>query len=295
MNFLGYLLVITGGWDILDTCLWESTVERDAIYFTVGVLGCFLVNDLLAPESVYFMASKRGHNLQKQNYKEKRDVFDAHCFCGTHPWVPNESLYPVQDEFVRDVIHPIVREFISPGEVYVIETWNYFNAVILILFFDLLQWVGLWNLLDYHYIWTDDPMTKIMVYMAVGYIIIAFSFILGRVLPSSDKEDSWKLGIPSSFGFRRKTKNFIRSCVSFVGYLFFWVGAGNMWDMEQEDVTVYVAYLVVSTVFYYLSTELLSIDALFYLATMWTIKWREWTGTKESDEDPTSYILDEDI
>jgi hypothetical protein len=294
---LGYLFVITGAWDIFDTCFWESTQERDGIYFIVGLLGSFLCNDLLSPESIYYITAIRGRYHQQKQYKDHPDddPFLDHCVCNTHPWVPAEDLISVQDEFVREVIHPAVKEFISPGEVYIVEIWNYFNAVILVPFFDLFQWIGLWNLIDYHWIWTEDDLTKIVVYLVVGYVIIAFALITGRFIPS-DMEDSWKLGIPRSFGWRRKTKNFLKCCFAFIGFMFVWVGASTKWDLEQEEMTTYVMYFVISFFVMYLGTEVFSIDALFYVATLFTIKWRDFRGLRKEDEqDSIEYILDEDI
>lgn len=289
------MFVITGAWDIFDTCFWESTPERDGLYFMAGLLGSFLCNDLLSPESIYYITAIRGRYHQQKQYKDHPDddPFKDHCLCNTHPWIPAEDLIPVQDEFVREVIHPSVKEFISPGEVYIIEFWNYFNAVILVPFFDLFQWIGLWNLIDYHWIWTEDDFTKIVVYLVLGYVIIAISLFIGRFIPS-DMEDSWKLGVPRSFGWRRKTKNFLKCCVAFIGFMFVWVGASTKWDMEQEEMTTYVMYFVISFFVMYLGTEVFSIDALFYVATLFTIKWRDFRGLKE-DENSTDYILDDDI
>jgi len=296
LNFVSYLFIITGAWNIFDTCFWESTPQRDIIFFVIGILGSFLCNDILAPESIYYITSTRGRHHQQYQYKTnpEADPFLDHCLCNSHPWVPNEDIDTVQDEFVRDVIHPIVKEFISPGEVYVIEIWNYINAVILVPFFDLFQWIGLWNLIDYHYNGIEDPFTKTIVFLAVGYAILTFSFTFDRLFGGSDMEDSWKLGIPRSFGWRRKSKNFIRSCVAFIGFMFTWVGASNNWDSTQEDVTVYVAYFLGATFAMYLGTEIFSIDGLFYWVTIITIKLRQMMGLTE-DEDPASYILDEDI
>jgi hypothetical protein len=42
LNFVAYVFLITGFWDLFDACIWEATLERDIIY-TVG--GLFLYSD----------------------------------------------------------------------------------------------------------------------------------------------------------------------------------------------------------------------------------------------------------
>jgi len=208
--------------------------------------------------------------------------FQDHCLCTTHPWVPGEELYKVQDGFTRDIIHPAVKEYMSPAELYFIETFNYFNAVFLLPLFDVFQWIGLWNILDYHFIWTDDPRTQILVYMGIGWTFLAITLLINKANDGSvDMEDSWRFGIPRSFGLRRKTKNFLRVSIGFIGYVFFWVGAGSQWDMEQEIFQIYIMYAVVSIVVLYLSTEVFSIDSMFQIIPSMVIKYRELSGSNE--------------
>jgi len=144
INFVGYFFIITGFWNILDTSIWESTLDRDIVYAALGLLAGYIFNDLLAPESIYYFAAIRGRAHQQAQYKKDPDgdPFKDHCCCNINPWIPGEELWPVQDEFVRDVIHPQVKEFISPGELYIIESFNYLNAIVLLPFIDTFQWIG---------------------------------------------------------------------------------------------------------------------------------------------------------
>jgi len=202
-------------------------------------------------------------------------------------------LWPVQDEFVRDCIHPHVKEYISPGELYIIETFNYFNAVAIQAFVDTFQWVGLWNLIDTHVSWNEDYFTKAYSYCIAGFAVLVISFSLQKIKDYSvDMEDSWKLGVPRSFGWRRKTKNFLKYCIGFVGFMFAWVGASNQWDVNEELMETYIMYAIFSTWILYLGTEILSIDALFYTVTVSTKQWRSYKGLTVDDEDE-SYMLDE--
>jgi len=166
--------------------------------------------------------------------------------------------------------------------------------VVILPFIDTFQWVGLWNLIDIHVSWSDDTSHKTLYYTCSGFVFLLVSFTISRFNDgSADMEDSWKMGIPRSFGWRRKTKNFLKYCLGFVGFMLVWVGASNKWDVDQEILDVYIIYACLSAFILYMGTEILSIEALFYSVTVMVKKWRECQGVKVIAEDE-SYILDEE-
>jgi len=58
LNFLGFLCVWVGAWDFLDTKLWVSTPVRDSLYFIVPIPVSFILEEILAAESLYYIAVK---------------------------------------------------------------------------------------------------------------------------------------------------------------------------------------------------------------------------------------------
>jgi len=253
--------------------------KRYSLFF-LGSFFSLVLGEFLSPESIYWIAGHRGQKLHNEQKEQNIDIADNNFPI----FRTGQDLPVVQDAFIRDVVHPSLIKYISPGQVYVIEIFNFFNAVVLLPTAEIFQWVGIWDLLNNWINWNNPP-GKESVYLVVGFLLILIAYkYLGWEVGWIDVEDSWKEGLSKRFGWRRKLKNFGRSTFSFVGFLFVWVGASLLWDYEVESALMYGMYVLCSSIALLVFAELFSVDSLFYIDTKLTMMWRKMRGTTEDDD-----------
>jgi len=251
-----------------------------------------ILGEYLSPESIYWLA---GHRGQKRQIKRQEKFGPAQddgeptidpCCCNLPIFRPGQQFFFVQDSFIREMIHPTIKDYVSPGEVYFIEVFNFINATFLLPTAEIFQWIGIWELLNNWLTWEDAPARE-GVYMGVGFFLLIISYkVIGWESGWIDVEDSWKFGMSKTFGWRRKTKNFGRETFSFCGFVLVWVGASLYWDQNQEDVLVYIIYAFLSIVLLLVFGELFSVDSLFFVDTKMTLRDGKIRG-KEEDVIPS--------
>jgi len=67
LNFLGFLFVWVGAWDFLDNNIWPDSPLRDLLYIIIPMPIAFFLEEVLAAESLYYVAVKL---KQKETEKE---------------------------------------------------------------------------------------------------------------------------------------------------------------------------------------------------------------------------------
>jgi len=264
LSFVGYLFVWVGAWDYIDVQFIEEDISRDALYLSLPIIISFIFEELLSQESLYYMAahSKNCCSCCK----------NAYCF---NFCTPGHSLYPTQDYFARVYIQPHVEQKISPFQDWVICIYNYFNVIIIVMIIQLFASVGMWDLFSY-YVWPyNETSYRDLTYCVVGFITMFLSLVFFSTDESQkDMEDSWHNGLPKRFGIKRKVTNYAKEMLSFLGFLFVWIGAWDFIDTKIWEGTVLrdIFYFIIPWFISFTLEELLSSESVYYMA----IKFKKW-------------------
>jgi len=265
LSFVGYLFMWVGAWDYIDVHLIPEDVTRDSLYVCAPVVICFIFEEILSQESLYYMAAWTGKHCRSK-YGPKNRFCKVCC-------VPGQTLGACRDSFVRNFIQPKVVVYISPCQDLFIRLFNYVNAILIVTVIQLFLWVGMWDLFSY-YVWPyDDTSYRDLTYCVLGSVTMYLSLVFFSTDQSyEDMEDSWHEGIPLSFGFRRKLKNYAREMLNFIGFLFVWVGAWDFIDTKIWEASIQrdILYYIIPWFFSFTLEELLSPESLYYILTTYT-------------------------
>jgi len=256
ISFIGYLFVWVGAWDYIDVQLIPEDVTRDSLYVCAPVIVCFFFEELLSQESLYYVAAWNGQHCSC--------CHQSCCtFCRT-----GQDLYPCQDHFIRDFIQPKVKDYISPLQDWIISIFNFVNVILLVTVIQLFLWVGMWDLFSY-YVWPyDNTSYRDFTYCVVGFLTMYLSTVFFSMDKSyEDMEDHWHDQIPTSFGFRRKIKYYVREMLNFLGFLFVWVGAWDFIDTKIWDGSVVrdILYFIIPWFISFMLEEVFSSESMYYL------------------------------
>lgn len=212
----------------------------------------FFFEEVASAESLYWWAQK----------------FPLHPFSPCCQ--PNQDFEPANDDWVRETIQPLVKPVVSPFADWVIQIFNYVNIILIITIVQMLQWVGTWDLLSETITWQDTTMRD-EVYCIIGLSFLTVSHVFFNVEQASEQRtDVWTNGIPRTFGWRRKLKSYGRTIFGFIGFSVLWIGA---WDAIDNKIITpntnarNVLYVVVSLAIHFIFSELLSQEALYWIAS----------------------------
>eukprot|EP01125_Pyxidicula_operculata_P019688 TRINITY_DN7152_c0_g1_i1.p1 TRINITY_DN7152_c0_g1~~TRINITY_DN7152_c0_g1_i1.p1 ORF type:complete len:491 (+),score=78.29 TRINITY_DN7152_c0_g1_i1:64-1536(+) len=210
---------------------------------------------------------------------------------------PGRILRPGLDLFIRKVVHPIVHEYITELDDWLITCFVYFNTIILLTTAQLFQWVGTWNLLSSQDIWVwDEKVARGASYNILGFTIIYLSMRFFNLDKSYVQMDNaWKKGLPSSFGWKRKFTTFLRKQFLFIGYLLVTVGTWAILDellfasTWERD----LLYVVIPTIMLFILEEVFSNESLYLIAAKFGRNFKEQLRQEAMDGhyDPNSLLI----
>jgi len=253
LSFVGYLFAWVGAWDYIDTRLISETGLRDTFYVVIPIFICFIFEELLSQESLYYLAAHSCGVCKECGCKD--------CCLPFDPLTMSKS----QQNFIQ----LSVRGLISPCQDWMIILFNYVNVILIVTVIQLFLWVGMWDLFSY-YIWPFDDTTYS--YCIVGFLTMFISLVFFS--PDQgyfEMEEIWQTGIPTSFGFRRKCRSYSRGMLNFLGFLCVWVGAWDALDNKIWPGSVIrdILYFVIPFFISFVLEEVLSAESVYYLAVKW--------------------------
>jgi len=277
LSFVGYLFIWVGAWDYIDVQLIEEDITRDSLYVVLPIFISFIFEELLSLESLYYMGAYIAKHFPVGDCCYKCKV--CHNFC-----TPGHELAPDLDQFARNYIQPKLEGFISPCQDWVISVFNYFNVIVLVMIIQLFLWVGMWDLFSY-YVWPyDNTSYRDGTYCVIGLITMFLSLVFFSMEKSYEEmESTWHDGLPKSFGFRRKVKDYAREMLNFLGFLFVWVGAWDFIDTKIWDGSVLrdILYFIIPWFISLVLEEFLSTESVYYS----TMVYKKWKHEKKVIED----------
>jgi len=174
---------------------------------------------------------------------------------------------------VTSVIRPAVSEVVSDSNLeshdLVISVFKYFNACLLITAIQTFQWIGWWNALTmYLWPWADLELARDGTFICVGVLLIFISnkfFSLEEI--REEMLEDWRQGVPKTFSWGRKIRNFAKKVLNFAAFVTTWVGAWNIFDSYLLQQSLYrdLAYVFLPLILGLIVEEFLSTESIYYL------------------------------
>jgi len=186
---------------------------------------------------------------------------------------------------VRSVIHPAISNVIGRDSLEINETmitiFKYFSACVLITGIQTFQWIGWWNALTmYMWPWPDLELYRDLTYIAIGVLLIFisnkfFSFEEIREVMLQD----WPEGIPKTFSWFRKLRNFSKKTLNFAAFVTTWVGAWSIFDQYIMEQSFWrdMGYVFIPILLGLIVEEFLSTESIYYMIAK--------SKSKSTDED----------
>eukprot|EP01125_Pyxidicula_operculata_P011432 TRINITY_DN3745_c0_g1_i3.p1 TRINITY_DN3745_c0_g1~~TRINITY_DN3745_c0_g1_i3.p1 ORF type:complete len:199 (+),score=24.51 TRINITY_DN3745_c0_g1_i3:359-955(+) len=146
---------------------------------------------------------------------------------------------------------------------------RYFNIIVVNTLLQTFQWVGWWDVLT-EYLWPFPEINwaRDIVFICLGLFLITLSTLFfGLETITDDMQEAWEKGLPTSFDWGRKLRNYCKKLLNFLGFLLAWVGCWDIFDVYSFSDTIYrdVVFLVVPLVVGFVTEEILSTESLYYI------------------------------
>jgi len=185
---------------------------------------------------------------------------------------------------VRSIIHPAVSQVIGHDSfevsVTLVSVYKYFSACVLITMIQTFQWIGWWNALTmYTWPWPEWQLYRDIAYMVIGVFMIFISnrfFSLDEI--REQMVEDWRYGIPKSFSWFRKLRNFAKKTLNFAAFVTTWVGAWNIFDEYILEASLFrdLAYIFFPIILGLIVEEFLSTESIYYMMAKLRASDEEW-------------------
>eukprot|EP01124_Arcella_intermedia_P017263 TRINITY_DN24041_c0_g1_i1.p1 TRINITY_DN24041_c0_g1~~TRINITY_DN24041_c0_g1_i1.p1 ORF type:complete len:234 (+),score=13.70 TRINITY_DN24041_c0_g1_i1:66-767(+) len=177
------------------------------------------------------------------------------------------------EAIVRSVIYPAVSRGVNQDTLRVREVFltifKYINSCVLVTAIQTFQWIGLWNsLTNYIWPWPELEFWRDIAYVLVGLVLIFISnhfFSLDTI--REEMLLDWSEGVPSSFSWLRKFRNFTKKTLNFVAFVVTWVGAWSIFDeyILPQSLPRDLCYIFIPILTGLVLEEFLSSESIYYL------------------------------
>jgi len=177
------------------------------------------------------------------------------------------------EAIIKSVIRPAVddafrhKRNLDVHDIF-IAIWKYFSACFIITSVQTFLWFGWWNALTmYLWPWPEYLLMRDLVYISLGILLIFVSnkyFSLDQI--REEMLEDWKYGVPKTFSWGRKFRNFGKKFLNFAAFVTTWVGAWSIFDEYIYEPTLIrdSAYIILPLLMALVVEEFLSTESIFY-------------------------------